>query len=96
MPFIKVPLLNRVWEVKRGENLLEALRREGIEVDSYCGGMGSCGKCVVKVKGEEISSPNSLEEKHLKEKIKEGFRLACQVEVYGEVEVDVSPLYLEK
>ncbi len=91
MPFIKVPLLNRVWEVKRGENLLEALRREGIEVDSYCGGMGSCGKCVVKVKGEEISSPNSLEEKHLKEKIKEGFRLACQVEVYGEVEVDVSP-----
>lgn len=91
MPLIKVPFLNRVWEVKKGENLLEALQRERIELNSYCGGMGSCGKCVVKIKGEEISSPNSLEEKHLKEKIKEGFRLACQVEVYGEIEVDVSP-----
>ncbi len=91
MPPIKVSLLNRVWEVKRGDNLLEALRREGIEINSYCGGMGSCGKCVVKIKGEGVSSPNSLEERHLKEKIKEGFRLACQVEVYGEIEVDVSP-----
>ncbi len=91
MPLIKIPLLNRVREVKKGEKLLEALQREGIEIDSYCGGMGSCGKCVVKIKGEGVSSPNSLEEKHLKEKIKEGFRLACQVEVYGEIEVDVSP-----
>ena len=37
-----------------GENLLEALRREGIFVDAPCGGNGQCGKCRVMIDGREV------------------------------------------
>ena len=81
--------LNRVVEGRSGESLLEILQREGIMIDSYCGGVGSCGKCVVRVQSGQVSSPNSLEAKHLGDRLKDGFRLACQTVVFGDLECEV-------
>ncbi|MGC8778415.1 MAG: 2Fe-2S iron-sulfur cluster-binding protein, partial [Candidatus Caldatribacteriaceae bacterium] len=86
---VTVKDLDTVIEAQRGETLLEVLQREGILIDSYCGGMGSCGKCVVRITGGEVSSPTSLEEKHLGERLREGFRLACQMMVLGSLECEV-------
>lgn len=81
--------LNRVVAGRSGEKLLEVLQREGIMVDSYCGGMGSCGKCVVRVPSGQVSSPNSLEEKHLADRVRDDFRLACQTIIFGDLECEV-------
>lgn len=91
---VTIKEFQKTIEVQQGENLLSVLQREGILIDSYCGGMGSCGKCVVRVQGE-VSLPNSLEEKHLGERIKEGFRLACQVVILGDTVCEVSPSIVE-
>ena len=36
-----------------GKSLYEKLREEGFLKSAYCGGRGTCGKCVVKVEGKE-------------------------------------------
>jgi len=72
-----------------GGKLLGALASKGIFVSSACGGGGSCGQCVVKVKsgGGEIL-PTELS--HInKREAKEGYRLACQVNVKGNMDVEL-------
>ncbi len=72
-----------------GGKLLGALASKGIFVSSACGGGGSCGQCVVKVKsgGGEIL-PTELS--HItKREAKEGYRLACQVNVKSSMEVEL-------
>lgn len=44
----------QVVESRVGENLLDLLAREGYDIYSPCGGEGTCGKCVVRVKGMGI------------------------------------------
>ncbi len=39
-------------KVPEGISLLEALRLSGVFVDAPCGGQGTCGKCLVFVKGQ--------------------------------------------
>ncbi|ATW44906.1 NADH:ubiquinone reductase (Na(+)-transporting) subunit F [Glaesserella parasuis] len=72
-----------------GGKLLGALASKGIFVSSACGGGGSCGQCIVKVKsgGGEIL-PTELS--HItKREAKEGYRLACQVNVKSSMEVEL-------
>lgn len=54
----KVTILpeGNVLEANPGENLLAFLRRENFAPDAPCGGHGSCGKCVVRVDGEDVLS----------------------------------------
>ncbi|HSV30684.1 MAG TPA: ASKHA domain-containing protein [Atribacteraceae bacterium] len=91
MPIVHEVSLDRIFEVKPGDNLWEALLREGLEIEAYCGGLGLCGKCVVKIIAGKVSEPNSQEGKHLGERIREGCRLACQVVVTGDLRIDVTP-----
>ncbi|MDO4430181.1 MAG: NADH:ubiquinone reductase (Na(+)-transporting) subunit F [Lonepinella koalarum] len=72
-----------------GGKLLGALASKGIFVSSACGGGGSCGQCVVKVKsgGGEIL-PTELS--HItKREAKEGYRLACQVNVKSSMDIEL-------
>jgi uncharacterized 2Fe-2S/4Fe-4S cluster protein (DUF4445 family) len=41
-------------EATPGETLLDALRNNGFDIYSPCGGNGTCGKCKVLVKGEGV------------------------------------------
>jgi len=90
MPRLQIVNLDRECEFKTGENVLDVLQREGIEIESYCGGFGSCGKCLIKVLKGKVSQPTSQEIKHLKEKISQGFRLACQTLLFEDTGIDVS------
>ncbi|QMV15253.1 NADH:ubiquinone reductase (Na(+)-transporting) subunit F [Vibrio spartinae] len=72
-----------------GGKLLGALAGSGIFVSSACGGGGSCGQCKVKVKagGGDIL-PTELS--HIsKGEAREGERLACQVSVKADMEVEL-------
>ena len=72
-----------------GSKLLGALADAGIFVSSACGGGGSCGQCRVHVHagGGDIL-PTELD--HIsKGEAREGCRLACQVAVKGDMEIEL-------
>lgn len=72
-----------------GSKLLGALAGAGIFVSSACGGGGSCGQCRVKVKsgGGDIL-PTELD--HItKGEAREGERLACQVAMKTDMEIEL-------
>jgi Na+-transporting NADH:ubiquinone oxidoreductase subunit F len=75
--------------VPSGSKLLTALADNGLFVSSACGGGGTCGQCKVKVKsgGGEIL-PTELG--HItKREAAHGERLACQVSIKHDMEVEV-------
>lgn len=75
--------------VAAGDKLLGALASQSIFIPSACGGGGTCGQCRVKVKsgGGDIL-PTELG--HItKKEAKEGCRLACQVAVKTDMELEL-------
>ena len=72
-----------------GGKLLGALADKGIFIPSACGGGGTCGQCRVEVHagGGDILP---TEQGHItKREAKEGCRLACQVAVKQDMEIEV-------
>ena len=75
-----------------GQDLLSVARALGVEIESICGGKGTCKKCQVHVESapESLSRPTSMEEKALgAAALAAGTRLACQAHVAGDVKVFV-------
>ncbi len=75
--------------VAAGDKLLGSLANQGIFLSSACGGGGTCGQCRCQVKsgGGEILP---TEEGHFtKGQIREGYRLACQVAVKQDMNIEV-------
>lgn len=73
--------------------LLDAARVLGVELESVCGGKGTCGKCRVHVEPgqqDRLSAPTEAELRLLGSRaIEAGARLACQCQVRGDVQVFV-------
>ncbi|MDF2569492.1 MAG: ferredoxin [Sporomusa sp.] len=74
--------------VNEGTTLLQAARAAGLLVEAPCDGLGTCGKCQVKVVGE-LSIPGEIESKQLRNLLSTGIRLACQAKVAGSVQVEL-------
>ncbi len=74
-------------KVPSGYNLKQAVLDAGLDIDSSCGGVGTCGKCRVQVKGGDIRSKKT---KFISaDKASEGFVLSCQAEIKSDLEVDI-------
>lgn len=92
----------RQGTVAVGENLLEAARRMGVEIESICGGHQTCGKCKVMVEegefakygvisaSDHLSTPEAREREYA---LRQGFagnaRLSCACEVQGDLVIRV-------
>lgn len=61
-------------------NLLQALRRAGIEIAAPCNGQGLCGKCKVRI-SHAVPQTGSSHKFLSKEEITADIRLACETEV---------------
>ncbi|WP_406541791.1 2Fe-2S iron-sulfur cluster-binding protein [Clostridium ljungdahlii] len=84
---VKFTPYNKEIDVLEGENLLEAIRKAGVFIDTPCNGSGSCGKCKVKITAGNVISEDS---RHITEKEKkEGYVLACQCEVKEDISVEI-------
>lgn len=91
-PPVKVRFGGTTVEVRPGTTVLDAARRHGVDLRSYCGGNCSCGTCRVEVVagGRHLSRCESMEEMVLgPEKKRRGDRLACQAQVLGDVEIRI-------
>ena len=80
-------------QVAEGASLLKALQAQGVYIKSTCGGVASCGNCVVKVQsGESNLSGATFAELKLLGNVfhitKE--RLACQTMITGDVTLDIA------
>lgn len=89
---VTIAQTGKVITVGAEKNLRNLLIENGIEVISPCGGCASCGKCIVKiVEGDANINEVEFSEKQLLGNVyhmtKE--RLSCQVEVFGNVTVDL-------
>ncbi len=90
-------------EFPLGTKVLDAARSLGVDVDSVCGGRGLCGRCqVVPAVGEfpkhniisdasHISDATKMEARYqrINGDFAEGRRLSCQMELTGDLVVDV-------
>ncbi len=75
-----------------GQDLLSAARSLGVEIESSCGGKGTCKKCRVLIESaaEGTSPPTEIERQALdRDALAAGTRLACQTLVRSDVRVFV-------
>ena len=69
----------RQFEVTRRDSLFEIATEAGVEVDTVCGGNGTCGKCKVLFE-KDPPVACSVDYMHLSgAEIADGYRLSCQV-----------------
>lgn len=89
MPTIEFKVMDEVirTEAAAGKTLLEAASSADVQINSICGGEGICGKCKVVVEEGDVkvNSTATLS----REEIKEGYTLACQTRVNGDLAVRI-------
>lgn len=85
-------------EVRAGETIFDAACREGYDWPTICGGQGTCTHCHIRVI-QGVESISEVETEYERRAIKRlaqrlygndpaGVRLACQVELRGDVTVE--------
>lgn len=94
MPTVTFHKNGETWqgEVKKNTNLVV---RAGIKQFPFphlryeCG-MGKCSKCacVIRAGGEHLPAPNWKEKKQLGERLEQGYRLACQLWIEHDIELE--------
>ena len=91
----KVNFAGQIIECSSGENLRRVLLKaklplyNGIASAIHCRGMGTCGTCAVKIQGD-VSEMTRVEKWRLNfppHRLDDGFRLACQCQVLGDLEI---------
>ncbi len=82
--------MDRVVEVEGGTNLLDAIRKAGINIRSICGGEGECGTCKVILNKGQVSEVSTKHTKWLSPiEISQGYHLACQTRVLSNSEFTI-------
>jgi uncharacterized 2Fe-2S/4Fe-4S cluster protein (DUF4445 family) len=81
-----LPFLSR-RDYPRGTNLLDAVREIGLPLKSTCGGKGTCGECLIRIKTGRVKSRASS---GLPEEVRRrGYVLACRAEIEGDLVVEL-------
>ncbi len=86
---VKFEPLGTEVRVPTGTLLSDAAREAGFSISQPCGGQGRCGRCAVKVTAGAVRSRSTL--RLSDEDVANGFTLACQAVVEGNIEVFVPP-----
>jgi len=75
--------------VPTGTLITEAAQLAGVEISQPCGGQGRCGRCAVKIEKGEARRRSTL--RLSAEDVDQGYALACQTVVEGDVSITVPP-----
>ena len=83
---------DKVTRVPAGVSIFNAANWIGLAIDSTCGGMGTCGKCRVRVT-QGASAVTAADRKVFsKEDLEAGWRLSCRAEVQTDTICEVPRL----
>ena len=75
--------------VPTGTLLSEAAHLAGVDIGQPCGGQGRCGRCAVQITQGSVRRRSTL--RLSPEDVAQGFALACQSVVEGDISVTVPP-----
>ncbi|MFX1420373.1 MAG: ASKHA domain-containing protein [Promethearchaeota archaeon] len=92
------PLSKRV-NVDNGSIVYKAILALNFPIGALCAGNGICGKCVIHILDSKpkISKPTEKEIKILgNKKLIEGYRLACQTKIFGDLRVYLTDSLIPK
>ncbi|KPJ65600.1 MAG: hypothetical protein AMJ43_10430 [Coxiella sp. DG_40] len=71
-----------------GTKITEAAGRAGININTPCGGQGTCGKCRIQITSEAKETPCQPEKDVFSpEELQQGWRLACQTSTASDMTV---------
>ena len=77
-------------QAEEGVDLLTITRKAGIDLAAVCGGVGICGTCQVRWVSGQLSDVTYEETDQLSpQKLAQGYRLACQAKVFGDLVIDI-------
>jgi len=79
----------RAVHVLAGTTLLEAAARAGLVIETPCGGVGTCGKCRLRVISPAMEPTAADRRVFDADALRDGWRLACQNRVQAETTVVV-------
>lgn len=82
-----LPSGRRVTSFK-STNLKNIISEANLSFSFPCGGEGVCGKCKVKIKGD-VNPPTHREKELIPGELLRGYRLACQVILKGDTQVEI-------
>ncbi|TFH26619.1 MAG: DUF4445 domain-containing protein, partial [Promethearchaeota archaeon] len=90
---------SRKLVVNEGGLLLDAIMELNLEINASCGGIGTCGKCLIQNLSAE-DSLNQLTEKEqtilTPDQITQCYRLACQTQIMGDSYIRLTEKILGK
>ena len=76
--------------INSDETILDAARAAGIDLESVCGGEGTCGLCRIRLIKGELTGFTSSELECINESDRRaGVRLACQVHPISDTIIDI-------
>ncbi|OPX43991.1 phenol hydroxylase P5 protein [Ruminiclostridium hungatei] len=77
--------------VEEGATILQAARKAGIVIESPCNGVGTCGKCKVRLDKESLNNVVAGGKHHLaKAEEEQGYVLSCEAKIYGNISVEAT------
>lgn len=79
----------RTMEIASGDTVFLGLARHGLQLPSNCGGGQSCGLCEVRLRGKATAATGADREHLSESKLKMGYRLACNLSVDEDLQVEV-------
>jgi uncharacterized 2Fe-2S/4Fe-4S cluster protein (DUF4445 family) len=85
-PDLQTPI---VVQVSTNTLLADAAHLAGIDIGQPCGGQGRCGRCAIQVMGGTVRRRSTLRLSPVD--IEQGYALACQTVVEGDVSIFVPP-----
>jgi ferredoxin len=93
MPKVRLHHQHDIYEQDINENtnlvVLAGIKKFPYPYLKYGCGMGKCTKCKIRVLdgAEELPPPNWKEEKMLGDELTQGYRLACQLFIFKDIEI---------
>lgn len=82
---------NKSVEVSNGDTISQAAVAAGLQIESTCGGKGTCGKCKVQIPKDQVKVSDDSNSKLLSEAEREaGWVLACKYQVHEDITVHLS------
>jgi len=88
---ISFPAYRKEVYALEGSSLFECIARAGILIKNPCAGQGICGKCKIRVVSGNSAPAPECNQFFSPEELSAGWRLACRVKVFDNLEVEIPP-----
>jgi uncharacterized 2Fe-2S/4Fe-4S cluster protein (DUF4445 family) len=90
MPIVTFSPSGASAEIPAGGTLLDAARLARVRLEAPCNGVGTCGKCQVRLDAPSLAQARIVATRNLSaEQVADGFVLLCSTLAEGDLEVTV-------